>query len=1006
MKKSLIKKTLSIILVLTLFLSLFITNSYASTNHLSASDDEVKKLTWEEKMDEKIIKKFEFINDDDRITVGIWFSDIDHSAIKTKVKNQTGLSEKDLNILHKDGASRKLINELQKASNTNPNQKQKTKISKLIKEYLNDTKSQRQQEKDLSKEFSSAERKIYSSMYANNNKRIINNLNIKDDEIEFQSCLTPSAIINVSKKEIVEIAKSKQVKRINYIEEVDEEDPTQAENKSIMKIDKVYENFGLTGDDINVLMNERNFVRSDIYNYSKITNTSSIRNIFNLQEYLTTNTSVLPNDDYFHANEMAYVLHDYSANTNIFSTIKYKYADMEWAIINRNIDVINASTNYETPTLYENSYSAQWFDTVVSTYSIPLIASAGNEAKDGNNYNLLSPACGYNSIAVGVYDIHTNKMKDYRYAPTNGSLLPCYKPDLIVAADYTSPGSPTLTAITSMILECIPSLKREPEIIKAILMASCHRKVLPYGTDAPESITDGLTMKQGSGVADAYKALTIALQGTYEKGTISSGSNSSLPINIGKDNSVNVSLAWMRNNSRLTNSPASTHPLLGQIQELKLDVLCDNELMGTSERLNSYKQMVYFTNNNENSNEYTVRVTKTSGNSESTTYAYAWSTKDNYVTLHTDNSSGNLTRSEIASQLSSAGIISGDSSEPFYVDFDDSVSIIGYQAFRWYNNLAGVDLSGITKIENGAFRDCSSLTEVEIPSGLLTIEDNAFRNCSSLSKVIIGDSVRSIGENAFYNCSSLSNVKFLKYIAPTIRDNAFSGIANNAKGYITPLAVGYANSYDDLEIVHNTNIKTIYFTNNKNWNYLYAYVWNGNVSYYNQTIPLQYSYMNHYGQNVYSLTVDTNQYDMVRFIGDNGNHRTVEIEIGANGIEYYTTSGNANNEYNVSTYMPDVRTIYFTNNNNWTDVRAYLWKAGTSQNNIWHGLPMTYSYTNGYSQDVYSINLDYNEYDCVVFNDFNSNNQTVDINIGSSGIGYYLTGNKVGNKWMVGTFYN
>ena len=164
--------------------------------------------------------------------------------------------------------------------------------------------------------------------------------------------------------------------------------------------------------------------------------------------------------------------------------------------------------------------------------------------------------------------------------------------------------------------------------------------------------------------------------------------------------------------------------------------------------------------------------------------------------------------------------------------------------------------------------------------------------------------------------------------------------------------------------------------------------------------------MNHYGQNVYSLTVDTNQYDMVRFIGDNGNHRTVEIEIGANGIEYYTTSGNANNEYNVSTYMPDVRTIYFTNNNNWTDVRAYLWKAGTSQNNIWHGLPMTYSYTNGYSQDVYSINLDYNEYDCVVFNDFNSNNQTVDINIGSSGIGYYLTGNKVGNKWMVGTFYN
>lgn len=72
--------------------------------------------------------------------------------------------------------------------------------------------------------------------------------------------------------------------------------------------------------------------------------------------------------------------------------------------------------------------------------------------------------------------------------------------------------------------------------------------------------------------------------------------------------------------------------------------------------------------------------------------------------------------------------------------------------------------------------------------------------------------------------------------------------------------------------------------------------------------------------------------------------------------------------------------------------------------NLWHGAPMLYVNTNSDGTDIYSIKLDYKEYDSVVFNDFNSSNQTVDIQIGDSGTCYYLSGNKIGNKCLVSSY--
>ncbi len=68
--------------------------------------------------------------------------------------------------------------------------------------------------------------------------------------------------------------------------------------------------------------------------------------------------------------------------------------------------------------------------------------------------------------------------------------------------------------------------------------------------------------------------------------------------------------------------------------------------------------------------------------------------------------------------------------------------------------------SYITKINQYAFEDCSSLTSVAILDSVTSIGYQAFSDCSSLASVTIGDSVTSIGEWAFNGCDSLTSVYY------------------------------------------------------------------------------------------------------------------------------------------------------------------------------------------------------------------------------------------------------
>ena len=117
--------------------------------------------------------------------------------------------------------------------------------------------------------------------------------------------------------------------------------------------------------------------------------------------------------------------------------------------------------------------------------------------------------------------------------------------------------------------------------------------------------------------------------------------------------------------------------------------------------------------------------------------------------------------------------------------------IIGYAPFNvytWSNQLSGsyfpylskvsfINCKNITSIGQSAFRECSSLTTVELPDSLTSISNAAFYNCTSLTTVNLPDSLTSIGNTAFQGCSSLTTVNLPDSLT-SISNTAFQGCSS------------------------------------------------------------------------------------------------------------------------------------------------------------------------------------------------------------------------------------
>ena len=103
----------------------------------------------------------------------------------------------------------------------------------------------------------------------------------------------------------------------------------------------------------------------------------------------------------------------------------------------------------------------------------------------------------------------------------------------------------------------------------------------------------------------------------------------------------------------------------------------------------------------------------------------------------------------------------------------DSVTTIGYEAFRFCSSLTSIDIpASVTSIGDYAFSDCDCLTSIDIPDSVTSIGDYAFYDSDKLTSIDIPASVTSIGNSAFSDCVSLTTVTIPDSVT-TIGDYAF-----------------------------------------------------------------------------------------------------------------------------------------------------------------------------------------------------------------------------------------
>ena len=94
----------------------------------------------------------------------------------------------------------------------------------------------------------------------------------------------------------------------------------------------------------------------------------------------------------------------------------------------------------------------------------------------------------------------------------------------------------------------------------------------------------------------------------------------------------------------------------------------------------------------------------------------------------------------------------------------------------------GSELSSLTSIGSYAFKDCTKLESIELPTTLRSLGDEAFRSCESLETLVIPAGVVSFPERVFQRCASLKEVYLYGNVFAMEKD-AFAFNANLERMY-------------------------------------------------------------------------------------------------------------------------------------------------------------------------------------------------------------------------------
>lgn len=568
------------------------------------------EMTKQAKMSEVLLAEMDKASKNEKVPVAIELEDINQNEVEKAVDKQTGMTLAELEAIDK-----KLLksDELKNASNE--------ELETLLPKYFKDTESDREYVQSLVNERIMAERKIAKEMYDKQNSDYVEKTGIDETEVQFVSSYSPMVITECTEDEIDDIVVQGKVKSIDIHEEleivknstVSKASTTSSSNVTTAWRSAINANgtrsMGIKGNGVTVGVFDVDTVYKD-HEQLKDTDITVLDKAVHYKTYHGTKVTRIIAGKYGIASKAKV----YTAHTD--TSITTYYEDIE-NLISKGVSVINMSLGFGD---HSDDYYTQlekWIDHVSYQHNVTIVFVSGN-AENGN-YTTGVGGLSYNCIGVGGIDTkNTDAITDdtlHYNSGYNDTTHGCAKPECMAAyndvleenMNGTSFAAPAVTGVCAQIIQVDPTLTFHPQLIKAIIMASCDRK-------GSEDYASGLTAKEGSGVVNSWKAVVIASLGRYKMISVNGVSNSTTNIDFTKRKDASTTklvMAWMvPSKISYTSHSSPSYAVSPGNCDFDLAVYSsENVLLGKSKLANSSAEAVVFNLDDDtlqiNCNNYT-----------------------------------------------------------------------------------------------------------------------------------------------------------------------------------------------------------------------------------------------------------------------------------------------------------------------------------------------------------------------------------------------------------------